>query len=97
MQPLPADVQQIRVDRETVNYIDLCHYGWNIWYALKCACNHFCDQKKLVVWLKACFEPLNRYDERTLRAKLRATDGVSYKLRNNENLKEYLEHNDKKR
>ncbi len=57
----------------------------------------FYDQKEVVIWLKACFEPLNRYDERTLRSKLRATDGVSYKLRINQSLKEYLEHNDKKR
>lgn len=75
-------VKQIRVDREKINYVDLCHYGCNIWYALKCACNRFYDQKELVVWLKKCFEPLNRYDERTLRAKLRATDGVSGCARN---------------
>lgn len=97
MRPLPANVRQIRVDREKINYVDLCHYGWNIWYALKCARNRFYGQQEVVVWLKKCFEPLNRYDERTLRAKLRATDGVSYTLHNNENLKEYLERNDKKR
>lgn len=97
MRLLPAGVRQIRVDREKVNYIDLCHYGWNIWYALKCARRRFYAQQEVVVWLKACFELLNRYDERTLRSKLRATDGVSYKLRINQSLKEYLEHNDKKR
>lgn len=41
MRLLPAGVRQIRVDREKVNYIDLCHYGWNIWYALKCARRRF--------------------------------------------------------
>lgn len=97
MRPLPANVRQIRVDREKINYVDLCHYGWNIWYALKCARNRFYGQQEVVVWLKTYFEPLNRYDERTLRAKLRATDGVSYTLHNNENLKEYLENNDKTR
>lgn len=66
MRSLPANVRQICVDREKINYIDLCHYGWNIWYALKCARNRFYGQQEVVVWLKKCFEPLSRYDERTL-------------------------------
>ncbi len=46
MRPLPAGVRQIHDDREKVNYIDLCHYGWNIWYALKCARNRFTTRKR---------------------------------------------------
>ena len=91
MEPIPDDVPQVRVDRDKVTCVDLCHYGWNIWYALKCARNQFYDQAQLIEWLKASFDLLARYDKKTLRAKLRATDGVAYHSRIEENLKEYLQ------
>lgn len=91
MKPVPEEVSQVRIDREKANYIDLCHYGWNIWNAFKGATNRFYDQTQLVEWLRGSFDSLASYNKKTLRAKLRATDGVSYRIRLIWNLKEYLQ------
>ena len=73
-----------------VSYGDLCHYGWNVWNAFKGATNRFYDQTELAEWLKASFESLAKYNTKTLRAKLRATDG-GYRIRLIDNLKEYIQ------
>ena len=72
------------------DYGDLCHYGWNVWNAFKGATNRFYDQTELAEWLKASFESLAKYNTKTLRAKLRATDG-GYRIRLLDNLKEYIQ------
>ena len=48
------------------------------------------DQTELAEWLKASFESLAKYNTKTLRAKLRATDG-GYRIRLLDNLKEYIQ------
>ena len=54
------------------------------------ATNRFYDQTELAEWLKASFESLAKYNTKTLRAKLRATDG-GYRIRLIDNLKEYIQ------
>lgn len=90
MTPVPNDVPQVRLQRDKVSYGDLCHYGWNVWNAFKGATNRFYDQTELAEWLKASFESLAKYNTKTLRAKLRATDG-GYCIRLIDNLKEYIQ------
>lgn len=75
---------------DRIGYGDLCHYGWNVWNAFKGARNQFYDQSELAEWLKLGFESLGKYNTKTLRAKLRATDG-GYGIRLVENLKEYIQ------
>ena len=89
MAPVPNDVPQVRLRHDRVSYGDLCHYGWNVWNAFKGATNRFYDQTELAEWLKASFESLAKYNTKTLRAKLRATDG-GYRIRLIDNLKEYF-------
>ena len=90
MAPVPNDVPQVRLRHDRVSYGDLCHYGWNVWNAFKGATNRFYDQTELAEWLKASFESLAKYNTKTLRAKLRATDG-GYRIRLIDNLKEYIQ------
>lgn len=90
MTPVPNDVPQVRLRHDRVSYGDLCHYGWNVWNAFKGATNRFYDQTELAEWLKASFESLAKYNTKTLRAKLRATDG-GYRIRLLDNLKEYIQ------
>lgn len=90
MTPVPNEVPQIRLRHDRVSYGDLCHYGWNVWNAFKGATNRFYDQTELAEWLKASFESLAKYNTKTLRAKLRATDG-GYRIRLLDNLKEYIQ------
>ena len=87
---VPNDVPQVRLQHDRVSYGDLCHYGWNVWNAFKGATNRFYDQTELAEWLKASFESLAKYNTKTLRAKLRATDG-GYRIRLLDNLKEYIQ------
>lgn len=90
MAPVPNDVPQVRLRHDRVSYGDLCHYGWNVWNAFKGATNRFYDQTELAEWPKASFESLAKYNTKTLRAKLRATDG-GYRIRLIDNLKEYIQ------
>lgn len=90
MAPVPNDVPQVRLRHDRVSYGDLCHYGWNVWNAFKGARNQFYDQSELAEWLKSGFESLGKYNTKTLRAKLRATDG-GYGIRLVDNLKEYIQ------
>lgn len=59
-----------------------------MWNAFKGARNQFYDQSELAEWLKSGFESLGKYNTKTLRAKLRATDG-GYGIRLVDNLKVY--------
>ena len=90
MTPFPNDVPQVRLRGDRIGYGDLCHYGWNVWNAFKGARNQFYDQSELAEWLKSGFESLGKYNTKTLRAKLRATDG-GYGIRLVDNLKEYIQ------
>ena len=90
MTPVPNDVPQVRLRSDRIGYGDLCHYGWNVWNAFKGARNQFYDQSELAEWLKSGFESLGKYNTKTLRAKLRATDG-GYGIRLVDNLKEYIQ------
>lgn len=90
MAAIPASVPQVRLRGDRIGYGDLCHYGWNVWNAFKGARNQFYDQSELAEWLKLGFESLGKYNTKTLRAKLRATDG-GYGIRLVENLKEYIQ------
>ena len=92
MAAIPESVPQVRLRGDRIGYGDLCHYGWNVWNAFKGARNQFYDQSELAEWLKSGFESLGKYNTKTLRAKLRATDG-GYGIRLVENLKEYLQNN----
>lgn len=90
MAAIPESVPQVRLRGDRIGYGDLCHYGWNVWNAFKGARNQFYDQSELAEWLKSGFESLGKYNTKTLRAKLRATDG-GYGIRLVDNLKEYIQ------
>ena len=90
MVAIPESVPQVRLRGDRIGYGDLCHYGWNVWNAFKGARNQFYDQSELAEWLKSGFESLGKYNTKTLRAKLRATDG-GYGIRLVDNLKEYIQ------
>ena len=83
MTPVPNDVPQVQLRHDRVSYGDF-------WNAFKGATNRFYDQTELAEWLKASFESLAKYNTKTLRAKLRATDG-GYRIRLLDNLKEYIQ------
>ncbi|MEG2001308.1 MAG: hypothetical protein RR053_07955 [Evtepia sp.] len=89
--PIPLDMPQVHVDRGRVDYIDLCHYGWNVWNAFKDANNKFCGQSQLIEWLQSTFGLLVRYNPKTLRAKLRNTDKGDPRIHLVDNLKKYLQ------
>lgn len=88
MESIPKDTSQVVVDRDKLTYVDICHYGWNIWYKLKGARNRFYDQTQLVDWLQDSFEILGRYDKKTLRTKLRTTSNATYKIPLTEDIRE---------
>lgn len=88
MDSIPSDTPQVVVDRDKLTYVDICHYGWNIWYKLKGARNRFYDQTQLVDWLQDSFEILGRYDKKTLRSKLRTTTNATYKIPLTEDIRE---------
>ena len=90
MAAIPESVPQVRLRGDRIGYGDLCHYGWNVWNAFKGARNQFYDQSELAEWLKSGFESLGKYNTKTLRAKLRATDG-GYGIRLVDNLKEHIQ------
>ena len=90
MVAIPESVPQVRLRGDRIGYGDLCHYGWNVWNAFKGARNQFYDQSELAEWLKSGFESLGKYNTKTLRAKLRATDGGDG-IRLVDNLKEYIQ------
>ena len=90
MAAIPESVPQVRFQGDRIGYGDLCHYGWNVWNAFKGARNQFYDQSELAEWLKSGFESLGKYNTKTLRAKLRATDG-GYGICLVDNLKEYIQ------
>ena len=87
---ISESVPQVRLRGDRIGYGDLCHYGWNVWNAFKGARNQFYDQSELAEWLKSGFESLGKYNTKTLRAKLRATDG-GYGICLVDNLKEYIQ------
>ena len=90
MAAIPESIPQVRLRGDRIGYGDLCHYGWNVWNAFKGARNQFYDQSELAEWLKSGFESLGKYNTKTLRAKLRATDG-GYGICLVDNLKEYIQ------
>ena len=60
-----------------------------MWNAFKGARNQFYDPSELAEWLEPGFESPGKYNTKTLRAKLRVTDG-GYGIRLVDNLKEYI-------